>query len=104
MDAESTQYFANPSNLIHVLLMLLAAGFAYAWLVRRLRRRNPNHGYTAFLVAGGNLIVALGFAFVAGVQMAVLLVLCMGAAGVPMIVENVDDHLLNEEKKGGLDL
>lgn len=104
MDAESTQYFANTSNLIHVLLGLLFAGFAYAWLVRYLRRRNPNHGYTAFLVVGGNLIVAIGFALVSGIGAAVVLLACMGAAGVPMIVESMDNHLRNEEKKGGLDL
>lgn len=104
MDAESTQYFLTTSNLIHVLVALLILGIGYAWLVRRLRRRNPSHGYTAFLVVAGDLLVATGFAFVAGAQMAVLLVLCMGAAGVPMIVEYVDDHLRDEEKKGGLDI
>jgi len=104
MDAESTQYFQTTSNLIHVLFLLLIVGIGYAWLVRKLRQRNPDHGYTAFLVVAGNLIVATGFAFVAGVQMAVVLVVCMGAAGVPMIVEYVDDHLRNEEKKGGLDI
>lgn len=104
MDAESTTYFANTSNLIHVLAWLLTLGIGYAWLVRYLRRRNANHGYTAFLVVGGDLLVAIGFGFLAGAQMAVLLVLCMGAAGVPMVIESMDNHLRNEEKKGGLDI
>ena len=104
MDAESTVYFFNSSSLIHVLTGLLLVGIAYAALVRYLRRRNPNHGYTAFLVVGGNLIVAGGFALVTGLQAAVLLILCMGAAGTPMIIESMDNHLRDEEKKGGLDL
>ena len=104
MDAESTVYFFNSSNLIHALTGLLLAGIGYAVLVRYLRRRSPNHGYTAFLVVGGVLIVAGGFALVSGLQAAVVLVLCMGAAGVPMIAESMDNHLRNEDKQRRLDL
>jgi hypothetical protein len=76
-----------------VLLALLLVGIGYAWLVRRLRRRARNHGYTAFLVVVGNLLVAVGYAVLAGLEAAVLLVLCMAAAGAPMVVEYIDDHL-----------
>lgn len=87
-----------------VLLLLFIVGVGYAWLVRRLRHRSPQHGYTAWLVVVGDLIVVAGYAVLAGIDAAVLLVLCLAAAGIPMIVEYIDDHLRTEEKKGRLDL
>ena len=90
--------------VVIVLLTLVLAGIGYAWLVRKLRRRNPHHGYTAWLVVVGNVIIVAGFAVLVGINLAVLLVLCMAAAGIPMVVEYIDDHLRSEEQKGGLDL
>lgn len=90
--------------VVIVLLLLLVAGVGYACLVRYLRRRNRQHGYTAWLVVVGDLIVTAGFAMVAGVDAAVLLVLCLTAAGVPMIVEYVDDHLRAQESERRLDI
>ena len=87
-----------------MLLLLFIVGVGYAWLVRRLRHRSPQHGYTAWLVVVGDLIVVAGYAVLAGIDAAVLLVLCLAAAGIPMIVEYIDDHLRTEEKKGRLDL
>jgi 4-amino-4-deoxy-L-arabinose transferase-like glycosyltransferase len=79
--------------VVAVLLALLLIGIAYAWLVRRLRQRYPRHGYTAFLVVVGDLIVVGGYAVLAGMHAASLLLLCMAAAGLPMVVEYVEDHL-----------
>ncbi len=104
MDAESTFNFISEAVLVHVLVALLFVGVGYAFLVRRLRRRHADHGQTAWLVVVGDLIVAVGFAVIAGVNSAIVLLLCMAAAGIPMIVEYVDDHLRNQERKGGLDL
>ena len=90
--------------VVIVMLVLLLAGSAYACLVRYLRRRNRQHGYTAWLVVVGDLIVTAGFAMVAGVDAAVLLFLCLTAAGVPMIVEYIDDHLRQQESERRLDI
>jgi hypothetical protein len=90
--------------VVIVLLLLLLAGAGYAWLVRCLRRRNRQHGYTAWLVVVGDLIVTAGFALVAGIDAAVLLVLCLTAAGVPMIIEYIDDHLREQESERRLDI
>ena len=90
--------------VVIVLLFLLLAGSGYACLVRYLRRRNRQHGYTAWLVVVGDLIVTAGFAMVAGVDAAVLLFLCLTAAGAPMIVEYIDDHLRQQESERRLDI
>ncbi len=94
MDSLSTVHSPSAyTGVALVLLALLLVGIGYAWLVRRLRRRARNHGYTAFLVVVGNLLVAVGYAVLAGLEAAVLLLLCMAAAGAPMVVEYIDDHL-----------
>lgn len=104
MDLESTGYqlSINPSVVI-VLLALLLFGIGYAWLVRWLRSRKANHGYTAVLVAGGDLVVAIGYGCLVGINLAALLLLCLAAAGLPMIVEYTEWYLSKEEK-GGLEL
>jgi uncharacterized membrane protein YbhN (UPF0104 family) len=102
--AATTNLPAIDPTVVVVLLLLLLAGIAYAWLVRRLRRRHPRHGYTAFLVVGGNLIVVGGYALLVGVQAALLLFCCMAAAGVPMVVEYVDDHLAATAPERRLDI
>lgn len=90
--------------VVTVLLVLFIIGAGYAWLVRRLRHRSPQHGYTAWLVVVGDLIVVAGYAVLAGIEAAVLLVLCLAAAGIPMIVEYIDDHLRTEEGQKRLDI
>ncbi len=83
----------EPGATIAILVGLFIAGILYAVFVRRLRRREPNHGYTAFLVVGGDLLVVAGFYFLAGAHAAFVLLLCMASAGIPMVIEYVDDHL-----------
>ena len=88
MHLQSTAYI--------VLLCLVLFGLAYAWAVRKLRKRKRNHGYTAWLVVVGNAAVGVGFGFIVGLEAAVILLLCNAAAGIPMIVEYIDDHLRHD--------
>lgn len=76
-----------------ILLVLLLFGIAYALIVRRLRRRSPDHGHTAWLVVVGDAAIVLAFGLLAGVDSAILLIACMTAAGLPMVVEYLDDQL-----------
>lgn len=107
MQSQSTTYQLpiDPNSTIIVLVLLFVAGIAYALFVRRLRRRSRNHGYTAFLVVGGDLLIAVGFGFLAGPHAAGVLLACMAAAGIPMVVEYVDDHLSHSSAhESGLEL
>ena len=104
MNAQTTGYQLNIDLIaVIVLLSLFLFGLGYASLVRWLRSRKANHGYTAILVAGGDLIVAVAFGVLVGIDLAALLLLCLAAAGLPMIVEYTQWYL-NHEEKGGLDL
>ena len=104
MEAQSTGYQLSINLIVViVLLSLFLFGLGYAWLVRWLRSRKANHGYTAILVVVGNLIVAVGFGVLVGINLAALLLLCMAAAGFPMVVEYTQWYL-NHEEKGGLDI
>jgi len=104
MNGQPTGYQLSINLIVViVLLILFLFGLGYAWLVRWLRSRKANHGYTAILVVGGNLIVAVGFGVLVGINLAALLLLCMAAAGLPMIVEYTQWYL-NHEEKGGLEL
>lgn len=105
MNHETTGYQLTINLLVViVLLALFVAGIGYAWLVRKLRQRKPDHGYTAALVVVGDLIVAVGYAALVGLDLGLLLVLCLAAAGLPMVVEYTEFYLRTEETKGGLDL
>ena len=104
MEAQSTGYQLSINLIVViVLLSLFLFGLGYAWLVRWLRSRKANHGYTAILVVVGNLVVVVGFGFLVGINLAALLLLCMAAAGLPMVVEYTEWYLSKEEK-GGLEL
>ena len=104
MNGQSTGYQLNINLIVViVLLSLFVVGLGYAWLVRCLRSRKANHGYTAILVVVGNLIVVVGFGMLVGINLAALLLLCMAAPGLPMVIEYTEWYLSNEEK-GGLDI
>lgn len=83
---------ADPETIVIVALSLVLAASGYAYLVRKLRRRNPDHGQTAWLVVVGVAMVVVGYAFVAGIEHAAIVAGLFAAAGIPMIVEYVDDH------------
>lgn len=95
MDALST---ANQPPIAATLLSLLIFGVAYAATVRYVRRRRPDHGYTAFFVIGGNFAIVVAYAAIAGLEAAALLFLCMAAAGAPMVVEYVSDWLSTDNR------
>lgn len=102
MQSISAKYSPNIDPVaVIIVLVLLLLGIAYAWFVRRLRNRHPDHGYTAFLVVGGNIMIAIAYGLIAGVEDAIILLVCMGAAGLPMIVEYAADHL---NRRGGRQL
>lgn len=90
----------NPITYL-ILLGLAVACTAYAWLyVRRTRRKSPHHGQTALFVVIGSAIVgiaytiglAASYGIPAAIAPAIFLLLCYIAAGIPMIVEYIDDH------------
>jgi hypothetical protein len=94
------QLVTNPSTyLILIVLGVGCALYAYGY-VRTTRRRNPNHGQTALFVAIGSAAVGIAYTIAlaatygiaAAIAPAFLLLLCYIAAGLPMIVEYIDDH------------
>lgn len=99
MNLLSPALSTNPVSLIAVLLGLMLFGVLYAAAVRSLRNRKREHGQTAWLVVVGNSAVIVAFGLLAGIAAAVLLTACMAAAGVPMILEYVDDYLRSQEKE-----
>ena len=104
MNSQSTGYQLSINLIVViVLLSLFLFGIGYAWLVHWLRSRKVNHGYTAILVAAGDAVVAVAFGFLVGIDLAALLLLCLAAAGLPMMFEYTQWHI-NQEEKGGLDL
>ena len=90
-----------------VLVVLLGAALYYAYrTVRPLRRRDPDHGQTAWLVVVGvagtglayTLIVIVGAGLLAGLEHLALLVLCFIVAGIPMTVEYIDDYTTRRQQ------
>lgn len=74
-------------------LALTLFGIVYAAAVRRLRRRtNGRHGQTAWLVVAGVGVVVGTFSALTDAETARLLILLFACAGVPMILEYIDDH------------
>ncbi len=95
-----TTALTNPTTyLILALLCLTCIAYAFAY-VRPTRRRDPDHGQTALFVIIGNTIVGLaytiGLAATFGLQIALsagaLLLIYFAVAGLPMVVEYIDDH------------
>lgn len=78
--------------MIIATLALLIFGIAYAVVVRTLRRRNPQHGYTPWLVVIGVGAVVAVYTLLAGLEAGVALFLLFAAAGLPMVAEFMDDH------------
>lgn len=83
----------NQPHIYAVLAGLFVFGVVYAAIVRYVRSKRPDHGYTAFWVVGGDLAIVIGFGLIAGLEAAALLFFCMAAAGLPMIVEYINHWL-----------
>jgi len=79
-------------TIIIIALVLDLFGWGYAAIVRHLRRRDANHGQTAWFVALGVAVVGIGYAVVAGIEQAAIMMLLFAAAGIPMIAEYIDAH------------
>lgn len=89
--------FQQPATNI-VVLALALFGVAYAALVRRIRQRDPEHGYTAWLVVVGNAAIVIAYTLLVGLELGALLFTCMAAAGAPMVVEFGDWYLSRAER------
>ena len=79
----------DPERLIFALAMLFVFGIGYNALVAWVYRQAPDHGYTAFLVAGGVIATLAGFALIASLEMALLILACFAASGLPVIIGSV---------------
>lgn len=82
----------DPQTTAIVALALFIVASFYAAGIRKLRHRDRDHGQTAWLVVAGVAMVISGYAIVAGIEQAAVLLMLFIAAGIPMIVEYVDDH------------
>jgi uncharacterized membrane protein HdeD (DUF308 family) len=93
MDGLSTAYSQSGVSLYAMVVVacLLAFAIGYAVLVRNLRRRQPHHTHTAWLVVVGNAAIVVAFTLLTSLVHGALLLGLMAIAGIPMIVEYVDD-------------
>ena len=88
-----------PAAISITALGLICWVYAYK-VVRRLRTADPEHGYTAFLVVGGNLLVLasffaslwMTFGMGAAVVISSFLFLHFAIAGLPMVIEYMEAH------------
>lgn len=75
-----------------VVCGLLVFALAYAFLVvRPLRRRDPDHHHTAWLVAVGDAAIVVAYTLLTDLTAGALLLALMVVAGIPMIWEYIDD-------------
>ena len=79
----------DTERLMVALAMLFVFGIGYNALVAWVYRQAPDHGYTAFLVAGGVIATLAGFAFLASLEMTMLILACFAASGLPVIIGSV---------------
>lgn len=92
---------AHPATWVILAILDLACWFYGFRIVRAMRRAQPDHGQTAWLVAVGvSLVIVAGAAIVAvtaGIATAIdwtaFVLLLFVAAGLPMIIEYVGDHI-----------
>lgn len=79
---------------------MLLFGICYAAVVRHVRKRDPNHGQTAWFVVVGVGVVVAAYGLLAGIDAALTLLGLFAAAGVPMVVEYVDSHTGMLQRRG----
>lgn len=83
----------NQTEIALACLTLFLFGLAYSAVVRKLRQRDPEHGYTAVLVVFGVAVVCIVFTAITSLQTGAVLLALMAAASLPMIYEYTDHHL-----------
>ena len=99
MEAISVNFTTNRLEIAAACALLLVFGLAYAALVRHLRRRDPDHGYTPWLVVVGDAAIVVGFTTVTNLALGALLLTLMASAGMPMIWEYIDSRAIEKEGK-----
>jgi hypothetical protein len=80
-----------------MLIILLIFGAAYNWLVARIERAVPDHGYTAIWVIGGVLITVLATVPVIGWDSAIYVLLAFAASGLLMTLGSIQRHLTRRQ-------
>lgn len=78
------------SLAVVVGLLVFAVWYAFG-IVRPLRRRDPQHHHTAWLVAVGDAAIVVAFTLLTDLVLGAILLALMVVAGTPMIVEYVED-------------
>lgn len=82
-----------------VMLLLLAGGILYNWLVEYVQRQLPNrHGLTAWLVVVGVLGTLIGFLLLTDVRTFTLVLLCFVVTGTPMVLGSMRRYAQGERK------
>lgn len=89
----------NFQTIALAMLALLVFGIGYAYFVRRIRSRYPEHGYTAVLVVFGVACVTVAFTAITSLPLGALLLALMAAAGAPMVWEYTDFYLTAAEDR-----
>jgi len=80
--------------IVPTVILLNIFGWIYAFVVvRNMRRRDHDHGQTAWLVVVGVGVVVVAYTYITTIEQGILLLALFAAAGIPMIVEYVDDHI-----------
>jgi hypothetical protein len=83
----------TPIQIVSILAALVIAGVVYdRYIVDIIERQHPPLGVTAWEVVGGVLFTLAGFAFLAGLEMFLLALLCFAASGIPMILGSRARH------------
>lgn len=84
----------DEQNLTLLILTLLALfGFGYNWLVARIERQDPEHGYTAILVVAGCAITVLATVPLIGWRQAAIVFAAFAASGLVMVLGSMKRHL-----------
>jgi hypothetical protein len=95
-----TAILTNPITWLMLALLHLACWIYAFGIVRRMRKDDPEHGQTAWLVVIGNSAVGLTLAAITwitsslnnAISLLLLLLLANLFAGLPMIAEYISSH------------
>jgi hypothetical protein len=85
------------SGLIAVVLGLALFGVGFAVLVAWLGRKKE--GFTSLLVVAGVLVTLGGAALVIGLPAALVVLVCFGASGLPMVIGDVAGYVSRRERE-----
>lgn len=84
-------------RLAIVAIALIVFGVSYNALVAYLERHGRERGYTAFLVAFGNLVTVGLAAFIIGMWPALIILACFALSGLPMIIGSMTRFMEERE-------